>query len=173
MTKNIFLIKTLSLAFFAKKKGLKIAIAESCTSGLLADHLSALAGSSTWFDFGIICYSNQSKINLLSVSASSIREYGSVSKVVASEMLCGLEKISRTKKPYLHLYLSITGIAGPTGATKNKERGLVWYGFQAFGQKVYKKQILSGSRMEIRYSAVSTALNKLISESARKNLRNN
>ena len=59
--KNDILIKVLSLAFFAKSNGLKIAVAESCTSGLLASLLSSLAGSSTWFDFGVVCYSDLSK----------------------------------------------------------------------------------------------------------------
>ena len=61
MKRNDILIKVLSLAFFARRNGLKIAVAESCTSGLLASFLSSLAGSSAWFDFGIVCYSNLSK----------------------------------------------------------------------------------------------------------------
>ena len=161
------LIKVLSLAFFARRNGLKIAVAESCTSGLLASLLSSLAGSSAWFEFGIICYSNFSKKTLLSVDLNSIRFHGSVSKIVASQMLAGLEKIPLKKNNY-YLFSSITGIAGPTGGSQKKPRGLVWFGFQAYGERSYEKSIFSGSRMEIRNLAVRTALEGLISASTRK-----
>ena len=141
MKRNDILIKVLSLAFFARKNGLKIAVAESCTSGLLASLLGSLAGSSTWFDFGIVCYSNFSKKTLLSVDLNSVKFHGSVSKIVASQMLAGLEKIPLEKKAKFYLFSSITGIAGPTGGSKNKPRGLVWFGFQAFGERSYKKSI--------------------------------
>ena len=127
MKRNDILIKVLSLAFFARKNGLRIAIAESCTSGLLASLLSAVAGSSAWFDFGIVCYSNFSKRTLLSVDLNSVKTHGSVSNIVASQMLAGLERILPEKKD--KLFLSITGIAGPTGGSKKKtERiSLVWF----------------------------------------------
>ena len=168
MKRNDILIKGLSLAFFARRNGLKIAVAESCTSGLLASHLSAFAGSSTWFDFGIVCYSNLSKKNLLSVDLNSVKIHGSVSKIVASQMLVGLEKIPREKKNKFYLFSSITGIAGPTGGSEEKPRGLVWFGFQSYGEISCKKSIFSGSRKEIRNLAVRTALEGLISEGAKK-----
>ena len=169
MKRNDLLIKILSLAFFAKRKGLKIAVAESCTSGLLADLLSSLAGSSAWFDFGIVCYSDFSKRTLLSVELNSIRVYGSVSKIVASEMLMGLEKIMSEKKNKSYLFSSITGIAGPTGGSEKKPIGLVWFGFQTYGERSCKKSVFAGSRMQVRNLAVRTALEGLISASARKN----
>ena len=169
MKRNDILIKVLSLAFFARRKGLKIAVAESCTSGLLASLLSSLAGSSTWFDFGIVCYSNLSKKTLLSVDLNSVKFQGSVSKTVASQMLTGLEKILFERKIKFYLFSSITGIAGPTGGSEKKPRGLVWFGFQAYGEKNYKKSTFSGSRMQIRNLAVRAALEGLISASARKN----
>ena len=167
--RNDILIKVLSLAFFAKRNGLKIAVAESCTSGLLASLLSSLAGSSTWFEFGVVCYSNLSKKTLLSVDLNSIKFHGSVSKIVASQMLAGLERIPPERKNTFYLFSSITGIAGPTGGSEEKPRGLVWFGFQAYGEKNCKKSILSGNRMQIRNQAVRTALEGLISASARKN----
>jgi len=167
MKRNDILIKVLSLAFFARKNGLRIAIAESCTSGLLASLLSAVAGSSAWFDFGIVCYSNFSKRTLLSVDLNSVKTHGSVSNIVASQMLAGLERILPEKKD--KLFLSITGIAGPTGGSKKKPRGLVWFGFQSYGERSCKKSIFSGNRMQIRNLAVRTALEGLISESATKN----
>ncbi len=168
MKRNNVLIRVLSLAFFARKKGLKIAVAESCTSGLLADLLSSIAGSSAWFDFGVVCYSNISKETLLCVNPTSIQKHGSVSKKVASEMLSGLEKITLNEKHKLFMFLSITGVAGPTGSTKTKPRGLVWFGLQAYGKKIFKKEILVGSRTQIRTKASLKALERLISESARK-----
>ena len=168
MKKNDILIKVLSLAFFARKNGLRIAVAESCTSGLLASLISSLAGSSAWFDFGIVCYSNFSKRTLLSVDLDSIKIHGSVSKIVASQMLVGLEKIPREKKNKFYLFSSITGIAGPTGGSEEKPRGLVWFGFQSYGERNCKKSIFPGSRMQIRNLAVRTALEGLISESAKK-----
>ena len=169
MKRNDILIKVLSLAFFARRNGLRIAVAESCTSGLLASHISALAGSSTWFDFGMICYSNLSKKTLLSVDLDSVKIHGSVSKIVASQMLAGLERIQPEKKNEFHLFSSITGIAGPTGGSEKKPRGLVWFGFQSHGERSCKKSIFSGSRIQIRNLAVRTALEGLISASARKN----
>ena len=169
MKRNDVLIKVLSLAFFARKNSLKIAVAESCTAGLLASKLSSLAGSSAWFDFGIVCYSNLSKKKLFSVDSNGIRFHGSVSKIVALQMLAGLEKIPLKKKIKFYLFSSITGIAGPTGGSEKKPRGLVWFGFQAYGEKNCKKSIFSGSRMQIRNLAVRVALEGLISASARKN----
>ena len=168
MKKNDILIKVLSLAFFARKNGLRIAVAESCTSGLLASLISSLAGSSAWFDFGMICYSNLSKKTLLSVDLDSVKIHGSVSKIVASQMLAGLERTLPEKKNKFYLFSSITGIAGPTGGSKKKPRGLVWFGFQSYGERSCKKSIFSGSRVQIRSLAVRAALEGLISESAKK-----
>ena len=168
MKRNDILIKVLSLAFFARRNGLRIAVAESCTSGLLASLLSALAGSSAWFDFGVICYSNLSKKTLLSVDLDSVKIHGSVSKIVASQMLAGLERTLPEKKNKFYLFSSITGIAGPTGGSKKKPRGLVWFGFQSYGERSCKKSIFSGSRVQIRSLAVRAALEGLISESAKK-----
>jgi len=169
MKKNDILIKVLSLAFFARRNGLRIAVAESCTGGLLASLLSSLAGSSAWFDFGMICYSNLSKKTLLSVDLDSVKIHGSVSKIVASQILAGLERALPEKKNKFYLFSSITGIAGPTGSSEKKPRGLVWFGFQSYGERSCKKSIFSGSRVQIRSLAVRAALEGLISESAKKN----
>ena len=168
MKRNDSLIKVLSLAFFARTNGLKIRVAESCTSGLLASLLGSLAGSSAWFDFGIVCYSNSSKKTLLAVDLNSVKFHGSVSRIVASQMLAGLERIPLEKKNKFYLFSSITGIAGPTGGSEEKPRGLVWFGFQSYGEISCKKSIFSGSRKEIINLAVRTALEGLISEGAKK-----
>ena len=168
MNRNDIMIKVLTLAFFAKRNGLKIAVAESCTSGLLASLLGSLAGSSAWFDFGIVCYSNFSKRTLLSVGLDSIKIHGSVSKTVASQMLAGLERIPPKRKFKSYLFSSITGIAGPTGGSEEKPRGSVWFGFQSYGERNCRKFTFSGSRIQIRNLAVRTALEGLVSESAKK-----
>ena len=94
--------------------------------------------------------------------------HGSVSKTVASQMLAGLERTLPEKKNKFYLFSSITGIAGPTGGSEKKPRGLVWFGFQSYGERSCKKSIFSGSRERIRSLAVRTALEGLISESAKK-----
>jgi nicotinamide-nucleotide amidase len=102
------------------------------------------------------------------VDLNSVKFHGSVSKIVASQMLTGLEKILPEKKNKFYLFSSITGIAGPTGGSKKKPRGLVWFGFQSYGERSCKKSIFSGSRVQIRSLAARTALEGLISESAKK-----
>jgi len=168
MMHDDLLIKILTFAFFAKKMKLRIAVAESCTSGKLADLLTSLAGSSTWFDMGLVCYSNWSKKSVLGVSSTSIEKHGSVSGVVACEMLSGLEKIYLNEQYSSHLFVSITGIAGPTGGSRHKPKGLVWFGFYTQKETICEKKIFSGSRTQIRKLAVRWALNRLIFESVRK-----
>ena len=127
MKKNDILIKVLSLAFFARRNGLKIAVAESCTSGLLASLLSSLAGSSAWFDFGVVCYSNLSKKTLLSVDLNSIKLHGSVSKIVASQMLAGLERIPLKKKKISFIcFRRLRGLQVLQGVVKKNRED--WFG---------------------------------------------
>ena len=145
MKRNDILIKILSLAFFTKRNGLKIAVAESCTSGLLASLLSSLAGSSEWFDFGIVCYSDLSKKTLLSVDLNSVKCHGSVSKIVASQMLAGLEKIPLEKKInfiYFHRLRVLQVL--PEVVKKNLE---VWFGlvFSHTGREVVKNLFFLGA----------------------------
>lgn len=105
-------------------RGLTIAVAESCTGGLLADKITNVSGSSMYFDRGVVTYSNASKTELLGVPESLIREHGAVSKEVAEAMAIGIRRAARTA-----IGLSTTGIAGPTGGTTEKPVGLVWVGY--------------------------------------------
>ena len=139
------MIKVLSLAFFARRNGLKIAVAESCTSGLLASLLSSLAGSSAWFDFGVVCYSNLSKKTLLSVDLNSVKFHGSVSKIVASQMLAGLERIPPEKKIsfiYFHRLRVLQVLPGVV--KKNRED---WFGLVSShtGREVVKIPFFLGA----------------------------
>ena len=105
------------------KKKLTISVAESCTGGLLAHNLTRLANSSKYFQTGLITYSNQAKIKILKVNKNIIKKYGAVSNECCKSMVQNLSKISKSK-----INVSITGIAGPGGASINKPLGLVYIG---------------------------------------------
>ena len=107
------------------KKKLTISVAESCTGGLLAHNLTKLANSSKYFQMGFTTYSNQAKIKILKVNKNIIKKYGAVSKECCKSMVQNLTKISKSK-----IYVSITGIAGPGGASINKPVGLVYIGIK-------------------------------------------
>ena len=107
------------------EKRLTISVAESCTGGLLAHNLTKLANSSKYFQMGLTTYSNQAKIKILKVNKNIIKKYGAVSKECCKSMVQNLSKISKSK-----INVSITGIAGPGGASKIKPIGLVYIGIQ-------------------------------------------
>ena len=107
------------------KKKLTISVAESCTCGLLTHNLTKLANSSKYFQMGLTTYSNQAKIKILKVNKKIIKKYGAVSKECCKSMVQNLSKISKSK-----INISITGIAGPGGASKNKPVGLVYIGIK-------------------------------------------
>ncbi|MDC0240461.1 CinA family protein [Candidatus Pelagibacter sp.] len=107
------------------KKKLTISVAESCTGGLLAHNLTKLASSSKYFQMGLTTYSNQAKIKILKVNKNLIKKYGAVSKECCKSMVQNLSKISKSK-----INVSITGIAGPGGASINKPVGLVYIGIK-------------------------------------------
>ena len=107
------------------KKKLTISVAESCTGGLLAHNLTKLANSSKYFQMGLTTYSNQAKMKILKVNKNIINRYGAVSKQCCKSMVQNLSKISKSK-----INISITGIAGPGGASKNKPVGLVYIGIK-------------------------------------------
>ena len=133
------------------KKKTSISVAESCTGGLLSSELTKLSGSSKYFKMGLITYSNNAKINILKVKKSIIDKYGAVSKECCKSMVENLSKLSKSK-----INLSITGIAGPKGGTKNKPVGLVFIGIKKankifiiknlFGKK--KRSIIQNNTVE-------------------------
>ena len=107
------------------KKKLTISVAESCTGGLLAHNLTKLANSSKYFQMGLTTYSNRAKMKILKVNKNIINKYGAVSNECCKTMVQNLSKISKSK-----INISITGIAGPGGASKNKPVGLVYVGIK-------------------------------------------
>ena len=117
------------------KKKLTISVAESCTGGLLAHNLTKLANSSKYFQMGLTTYSNQAKIKILKVNKNIIRKYGAVSHECCKAMVQNLSKISKSK-----INVSITGIAGPGGGSKEKPVGLVYIGVKK-GKKLIIEEI--------------------------------
>jgi nicotinamide-nucleotide amidase len=136
----------------------QLTTAESCTGGWLAKCCTDLTGSSIWFDRGFVPYSNQAKQDLLSVSATTIEKYGAVSKETAIEMAEGALKNSQAS-----ISVAITGIAGPTGGTKIKPVGTVYFAFSIKNNPTISAQYLfKGDREMIRRQAVTTALEGIV-----------
>ena len=106
-----------------KKKKIKISCAESCTGGLFASSITSVSGASKVFNLGLVTYSNQAKIKILKVNKNIIQKYGAVSHQCCISMVNNLSKISKA-----NINISITGIAGPKGGTKQKPVGLVYIG---------------------------------------------
>tara|TARA_B100001250_G_C19611770_1_gene705279 strand:- start:312 stop:785 length:474 start_codon:yes stop_codon:yes gene_type:complete len=113
-----------------RKKKFKIAFAESCTGGLLSSTITSVSGSSKVFDLGLVTYSNQSKISFLKVPKIKIKKYGAVSMQCCLSMVTNLNKIINC-----NIAVSITGIAGPSGGSKQKPVGLVYIGIKK-GKKI-------------------------------------
>ena len=141
------------------KKRLKISLAESCTGGLLSSAITSVSGSSKVFNLGLVAYSNQSKIKVLKVSKKIIRKYGAVSEQVCKAMAKNVSKIGKT-----NMSISITGIAGPRGGTKQKPVGLVYVGMKR-GNKVKVNRYLfkNKGRLYIQKAAVNKSLDLILS----------
>jgi len=140
-----------------KKHRLSVATAESCTGGLLAHTLTNISGSSEYFDRGIVSYSNQAKIELLGVPEKTLQEYGAVSEQTAKAMAMGIKQRSN-----VDIGISTTGIAGPTGGTKEKPVGLVYIGIASSKNVTIKKFIFSGDRSQNKESTCNSALEMLL-----------
>ena len=141
------------------KKRLKISFAESCTGGLLSSSITSIIGSSKVFTIGLVTYSNPSKISILKVPKNIIRKHGAVSYETCLSMVKNLSKISKT-----NISVSITGIAGPKGATKQKPVGLVFIGIKKGNKTLVKKYLFKNKkRISIQRVAVIKSLNLILS----------
>jgi len=138
------------------KRAQTLGIAESCTGGLIGDRLTDIPGASTFFLLGIVAYDNAAKIKILGVPPGLIKKYGAVSSPVAKMMAQGVRKILKTSYG-----LSVTGIAGPGGATKNKPVGLVYIAISTSSKTIVKKFLFKGTRLAIKKEASQTALKML------------
>jgi nicotinamide-nucleotide amidase len=154
-----------SLAEALRSRGLRLVTAESCTGGLIAAACTSLAGSSEWFERGFVTYSNDAKTELLGVSASVIEKHGAVSEAVARAMAEGALLRSRAQ-----VAVSVTGVAGPGGATPGKPVGTVWLAICRSGASASgvshattaMRLQCAGDRAAVRGQTVLTALQVLL-----------
>ena len=136
------------------KKKLKISFAESCTGGMLSSAITSISGASKIFNLGLITYSNYTKIKFLKINKNIIKKHGAVSHECCLAMVDNLSKISKA-----NINVSITGIAGPNGGTKQKPVGLVFIGIKKGNKIVIKKNLFkSKNRKAIQKATVKKAL---------------
>lgn len=155
-----------------KKRGWRLALAESCTGGALADAITNASGSSEYFEGGVVAYSNTFKIGLLGVNKNTLKKFGAVSESVAREMACGvLRRGGVLKQGGAEVALAVTGIAGPGGGTKEKPVGTVFIALAmagAGGTAAKKTEVkhfcFPGSRLEFKRRVVEEALRWLKQE---------
>ena len=150
---NLIQISTTLLA-----RGWMLATAESCTGGMIAAACTDLAGSSQWFERGFVTYSNEAKAEMLAVPPGLIEEHGAVSESVARAMADGALAHSRAQ-----VSLAVTGVAGPTGGTKAKPVGTVWFAWCVGGETHSEMQHFAGDRAAVRMATVRYALKRLLS----------
>jgi len=138
------------------EKGLSMTAAESCTGGWIAKLMTDISGSSAWFERGFVTYSNESKMDLLGVREDTLALFGAVSEQVALQMAQGALSNSCA-----HLSVAVTGIAGPTGGSRHKPVGTVWFAW-AHGQSLLAERCwFAGDRDQVRRQAVRYALKRL------------
>ena len=153
--------EVLKLADGLRRRGWRLASAESCTGGLIAAACTAVAGSSDWFERGFVSYSNAAKTDMLGVDAALIAEHGAVSEAVACAMALGALQRARVE-----LSVAVTGIAGPGGATPGKPVGMVWLAVATrvepgATQATALRLQLDGDRAAVREQTVRLALQRL------------
>lgn len=135
----------------------KLSCAESCTGGWVAQVLTSIAGSSQWFDRGFVTYSNQAKEEMLHVAAHIIEQQGAVSEATVLAMVSGALQLS-----HCTYSVAISGIAGPSGGSKEKPVGTVWIAWGTQGDSHAKQFMFEGDRKAVRFQAVREALLGLI-----------
>ena len=148
------------LIYLLKKKKLKLAIAESCSGGMLSSTITSVSGASKVFTMSLVTYSNQAKMSILKVPKKIIKKHGAVSIQCCLCMVNNLSKISKSK-----VCVSITGIAGPSGGTKQKPVGLVYIGIKN-GNKIIvsKNQFKNKGRNAIQKASVDKTLKLILKQ---------
>lgn len=142
------------LAKFLQMQKLHIAVAESCTGGFIAQSLTAIAGSSSWFDRGFVTYSNAAKMQMLGVQAATLAQFGAVSAETALEMVVGALRHSESE-----MAIAVTGIAGPDGGSATKPVGTVFIAWGIKEQGNYCEQAhFAGDRLAVRTQTVIRSL---------------
>ena len=147
-----------TLGRLARRRGVDIATAESCMGGGVATAITRISGSAKYFDRGFVTYTNPAKKQMLGVTQRSLGNYGAVSEDVAAEMARGALRHSEAD-----VSVAITGIAGPTGGSRSKPVGLVWFAWAVRGGDVQTRCFrFKGNRTGIRLQSVAVALQGLI-----------
>ena len=141
------------------RKGMTLAVAESCTGGLICDRLTDVSGSSRYVSAGITAYSDRAKQRLLGVSERLIKRRGAVSSQVAMAMAQGIRKATRSD-----IGLAVTGVAGPGGGSKKKPVGLVYISVARRARSHTLRYLFSGRRRTIKIKSVRAAINLLVQE---------
>ncbi|HWV13994.1 MAG TPA: nicotinamide-nucleotide amidohydrolase family protein [Cellvibrio sp.] len=135
-----------------------VATAESCTGGAIAAAITQVAGSSAWFEYGVVTYANRAKQHLLEVQDATLAEAGAVSEAVVVEMARGALALSRAD-----MAVAVSGIAGPTGGSADKPVGTVWFAWAlASGEVQTQKLLLPGDRIAVQLQAVEHGLRGLL-----------
>ena len=147
-----------ALADVLLQRNWKLATAESCTGGMIAAACTDLGGSSAWFERGMVTYSNEAKVEMLGVAAGLIERCGAVSEEVVRAMAQGAITHSHAQ-----VALAVTGVAGPTGGSRAKPVGTVWFGWVVNGQLHAESRHFGGDRHAVRSATVQHALRRLCS----------
>ncbi len=141
-----------------KAQGMMLATAESCTGGGIAEAITDISGSSSWFERGFVTYANAAKVEMLGVRQSTLEAHGAVSEATVREMAAGALQHSHAQ-----IAVAVSGIAGPTGGTPEKPVGTVWFGWALRGGEVHARlHHLSGDRAAVREQSVRIALHGVL-----------
>ena len=149
--------KTIKLSEILNGRRLTLSVAESCTGGLLGGAVTSAPGSSSYFRGGVIAYDNDIKRDILGVPSEDLEKYGAVSDQVVRAMASGVAKLFGSD-----CAISVSGIAGPGGATEGKPVGLVFIGVSFKGKTQSRSFVFNGNREEVRAQSVSAAVEFLI-----------
>ncbi|HJV05858.1 MAG TPA: nicotinamide-nucleotide amidohydrolase family protein [Chromobacteriaceae bacterium] len=156
MVDNIQLAACVGASLLAR--GESVCTAESCTGGLIASALTEVSGSSAWFGYGVVTYSNDAKQRLLGAQSAALQEHGAVSEAVVRQMVAGACRLSGADWA-----VAVSGVAGPSGGTPEKPVGTVWFALQGpDGRAEAFVRHFSGDRYQVRQQTVTTALQALL-----------
>jgi PncC family amidohydrolase len=138
-------------------RGLRLAVAESCTGGLIGHRITNVPGASTYYMGSVTAYAYEAKVRLLGVRWATLEKYGAVSKETALEMAAGVRRALAAD-----VGVSVTGIAGPSGGTPEKPVGLTWIGLSAPGIDEAWEYIWNGDRLQVKEQSAQQALQLLV-----------
>ncbi|MBI5360969.1 MAG: CinA family protein [Planctomycetes bacterium] len=145
------------IGVFLCKRQAALSVAESCTGGLIGHEITNVPGSSDYFTGGVIAYSNAAKAKLLGVKKNTLAKYGAVSAQAAKEMAEGCRRVFKS-----NYAVAVTGIAGPSGGTKEKPTGLVYIAVADKKSTVCRKFIFAGPRLRVKQQACEKTLQFLL-----------